>query len=91
MSYTLSKGYRWYKTEYSCEIVLMHFINWVPYTYDELPKIAQDDAEIILEATANHTYTDEELYYLSFYLVEEEAHPLLFPLDLDNPELLPNE
>ncbi len=67
----------------------MHFINWVPYTFDELPKIAQDDAEIILEATANHVYSDEEIYYLSFYLIEEEAHPLLFPVDLENPELLP--
>lgn len=91
MSYTLSRGYRWYKTEWGSKIVLMHFINWVAYSYDELTKIDQDNPDIILEASANHVYTDEELYHLSYYLVEEEVHPLLFPVDLDNPEFLPTE
>lgn len=91
MSYTLSKGYRWYRTIEESKIVLMYFINWVPYTFDEIPKIAQEDPDIVLEATANHLYTDDELYYLSYYLVEEEVHPLIFNVDLENPELLPTE
>jgi hypothetical protein len=67
----------------------MYFINNVPYTHDELEDSETDTPDIILEASASHTYTEDEVYWASFYLIEEQAHPLLFELDLDNPELLP--
>ena len=89
MSYTLSMGYRWYDTPRGKYIVLMYFINSVPYTYDNLEDRNLDASDIILEAATEHTYTEDEVYWASFYLIEEQAHPLLFELDLENPELLP--
>ena len=32
----------------------------------------------------------EDLYKSSSYLIEEEAHPMLFPVELDNPQDLPD-
>ena len=87
--FKLSKGYRWFHTPRGKSIVLIYFINEFPYTYDNLTKEKAENLEIILEATANHTYTEDEVYWASFYLIEEQAHPLLFELELDNPGLLP--
>ena len=87
--YKLSKGYRWYQTPRGKSIVLIYFINEIPYTFDNLIKKDEENLEIILEATANHIYTEDEVYWSSFYLIEEEAHPLLFEMELQNPELLP--
>jgi len=89
--YKLSKGYRWYSTTTSKFIVLMYFINEMPYTFDALRKNEEEDLDIILEATANHVYTEIEVYSTSYYLIQEEAHPLLFEMELQNPEFLPTE
>jgi hypothetical protein len=61
----------------------------MPYTFDFLPKIIEDDPEIVLDATASHVYTDDEVYWASYYLIQEEVHPLIFELELQNPNLLP--
>ena len=61
----------------------------MPYTFDNLSKQDEENLEIILEATANHVYTEDEIYLASFYLIEEEAHPLIFEMELQNPESLP--
>lgn len=69
----------------------MYFINKVPFTYEELPQIMQDDPYIKLEASNNQEYTSEDLYRTSFYLIDEECHPCLFPVDLENPQDMPDE
>jgi hypothetical protein len=89
MKYKLSTSYRWVDEKDESFLTKMYFIENIPFTFDELPQIAEDDPEIILEASSNHRYTAEELYKYSSYLMEEEAHPLAFVLDLENPELLP--
>lgn len=89
MKYTLTTSYRWVDTCEDSFIVKMYFIQDIPFTYDELPEESQENPEVVLEATASHRYSDEELYYCQFYLIEEQAHPLVFELDLVNPELLP--
>jgi catalase len=89
MKYKISTSYRWVDADGESFLTKMYFIQSIPFTFDELPKIAEDDPEIILEASSNHRYTDEELYNYSVYLMEEEVHPLTFELDLENPELLP--
>lgn len=86
--YNLSKGYRWYSTPRGKSIVLIYFVNEMPYTFDNLSKEQEKDLEVILEATANHLYTEDEVYWASFYLIAEQAHPLLFEIKLQNPELL---
>jgi hypothetical protein len=69
MEYRIDARYVWYET--GSRIVLMYFINSVPFTFDELP----DDSE--------------DIYRSSQYLILEECHPLMFELELENPEMLP--
>jgi len=47
------------------------------------------DKEILAIADNEKRFEPEELYYSSFYLIDELCHPLMFELDLENPELLP--
>jgi preprotein translocase subunit SecB len=89
MKYTLSTAYRWVDTTEENFIVKMYFIQDMPYTFDELPDVMQNDPNIVLEASSSHRYSDEELYRASVYLTVEECHPLMYELDLVNPELLP--
>lgn len=89
MKYRLSIGYRWIDTSTESFIVKMYFIQEIPYTFDELPQISQDNPEIVEEASQNKRYTDEDIYLYSSYLSVEEAHPLMYELEYLNPEYLP--
>ena len=89
MSYKITKEYCWYNN--GTQIVLMYFINNVPFTFDELPDGHLYDQNLLKEADNNKTYNPEDLFLSSFYLIDEEAHPLLFDMDLENPEDLPQD
>ena len=69
----------------------MYFINNVPFTFDELDDLQLQDPYVQVEASTNQEYTSEELYRTSFYLIDEECHPCLFPVDLENPEDMPQD
>ena len=87
MSYKISHKFCWYN--HGSSIVKMYFINEVPFTFDEMPDGHLHDQDLIREADKNKDYDMEDLYLSSSYLVEEEAHPLMFELELENPEDLP--
>lgn len=87
MNYHLDIKYCWYN--FSQQIVLMYFINGIPYTFDDVEESSYFDHEIIEWADGNPKYDIDDMYKASSYLIEEQCHPLLFELDLDNPELLP--
>jgi hypothetical protein len=70
-------------------IVKMYFIQDVPFTFDELPESSIYDKELIEIANKYYHYEPEDLYKNSFYLIDEEAHPCIFDLDLENPEDMP--
>lgn len=89
MSYRIDKGYYWYNE--GSQIVLMYFISGVPFTFDELPDGYLYDQELCGEADKNYTYEPEDLYLSSYYLMLEEVHPLLFEVELENPEDMPDE
>ena len=72
-------------------IVKMYFINGMPFTFDELPDGHLEDQELIKEADKYRTFNDDEMYQYYGYLVEEELHPCLFAVDLENPEELPDD
>jgi hypothetical protein len=91
MSYKITHSYNWYKTPEDRFLIRTYLINSIPFTFDELPSITQNDPEIIEKAELQLTYTPEILYQKSFYLIDEEAHPLLFEMDLENPQDLPDE
>ncbi len=89
MKYKINHRYCWYENK--TMIVKMYFINEVPFTFDELPDYVIEDKEIVKLADANTSYNPEDLYRSSFYLIDEEAHPCLFPVDLENPEDMPQD
>jgi hypothetical protein len=88
MKYRIDARYVWYNK--GSMIVLMYFINQVPFTFDELPEDSIYDLELIALADCERRFDPEDLYNSSFYLIDEECHPMLFDLDLENPELLPS-
>jgi hypothetical protein len=49
------------------------------------------DQDLCREADKNRTFEPEDLYYSSFYLIDEECHPCLFPIELENPEDMPDD
>ena len=87
MKYRIDARYVWYNR--GTEIVLMYFINQIPFTFDDLPKTAIQDLELIHLADNERRFEPEDLYQSSYYLMMEECHPLLYELDLENPEMLP--
>lgn len=89
MKYKITHAYCWYDNK--SMIVKMYFINQIPFTFDELPDYCLEDVDMIEKANETRCFTPEELYNYCFYLIDEECHPLLFDLDLENPEDLPPE
>lgn len=89
MSYKITQKYCWYDKK--SIIIRLYLINDVPFTFDELPEIANNDPDLIELAEKERLYEPDDLFYSSFYLLEEEAHPLIYDLDLENPEDLPKE
>jgi len=93
MKYRIDSTYCWYSDwiNKNSKVVLMYFINGIPFTFDELEDVGilEEDARIIADCETK--YNTEELYNYSCYLMEEEFHPLLFELELENPEILFND
>tara|TARA_B100001778_G_scaffold295060_1_gene267069 strand:+ start:220 stop:495 length:276 start_codon:yes stop_codon:yes gene_type:complete len=91
MGYRIDTAYVWLETHEDTQIVLMYFINNIPFTFDEFPELARNNPETIQEANRNNVYNMEQLYRSSSYLICEECHPMMNQLDLENPELLPQD
>lgn len=88
MDYTIDCGYRWYVTENSADIVLMFFICNIPFTFNQIPKKFKITSEIIHESNCEVKWTLNMLYDKSAYLIDEQCHPLLFSLEVENSEIL---
>ena len=83
MKYRIDTRYVWYNR--GTEIVLMYFINQIPFTFDDFPNCAMQDLELINLADNERRFEPEDLYQASYYLILEECHPLMFELELENP------
>lgn len=73
-------------------IVMMWFINGIPFTFEELPQAVQDLDDVRTEADwYSLEYTDIDLYNASEYLIMEQCHPLIFDMEYmtDNYENIP--
>ena len=73
------------------EPVLMYYIESIPFAFDILENDEKQDKWILSEAALNQEYTLEDIFRYSDYLIAEECHPVLFELELVNPEVLPDE
>ena len=87
MKYRIDAKYVWY--DRGTKIVLMYFIQNIPFTFDDVPDDGLFDLELIELADNQKRWEPEDLYQASFYLIDEECHPMLFELDLENPEIMP--
>jgi hypothetical protein len=87
--YKISTNYCWYNGE--SVIVKMYFIEGIPFTFDDIDENLLLDSDVISQANNNLKWDPEDLYQKSFYLIDEEIHPCLFPVELLNPELMPKE
>jgi hypothetical protein len=89
MKYRIDARHVWY--DEGTKIVLMYFIEGIPFTFDDLPDESIFDLDLIEVADKEKRYEPEDLYCSSFYLIDEECHPLMFELELENPECLPQD
>ena len=89
MSYRIGQAYCWYNE--GSQIVKMYFISEIPFTFDELPDGHLYDRDLCRLADKQSSFEPKDLYKNSFYLIDEEAHPLLFEMDLENPQDLPED
>ena len=87
MKYRIETSYAWYNRE--TMLILIYFIQGIPFTFDELPEIARQHREVLQIAKEEKSWEPEELYQASIYLMMEECHPMMYELDIENPELLP--
>ena len=87
MKYRIDARHVWYNR--GTQIVLMYFINQVPFTFDDLPDESLFDLELIKLADNERQFEPEDLYQASYYLMLEECHPFVYELELENPEMLP--
>ena len=87
MKYRIDTAYCWYNR--GTELVLMYFINNIPFTFDDVPESYIYNQEILELADNERRFEPEDLYQSSYYLIMEECHPLMFELELENPEMLP--
>jgi hypothetical protein len=89
MGYEIQSTYCWYNK--GSQIVKMYFINHMPFTFDELADDAMTNLDLIEKADKERRYEPDDLYRTSFYLIDEECHPMLYDLDIDNPEEMPED
>jgi hypothetical protein len=89
MKYRIDARHVWY--DEGTKIVLMYFIEGIPFTFDDLPDESIFDLDLIEVADKEKRYEPEDLYRSSFYLIDEQCHPLMFELELENPECLPQD
>tara|TARA_B000000557_G_C20588328_1_gene364442 strand:- start:76 stop:294 length:219 start_codon:yes stop_codon:yes gene_type:complete len=69
----------------------MYFIQEIPFAMDDLTLQQKQDKWILSEAAMNPEYTLQDIFRWSDYLIAEECHPVLFELEIANPEVLPDE
>lgn len=90
--YNLSLEYRWYvQPNKISQIIKVFKINNIPYAFDYLTTMEQENPDVYVEANQNKKITPEDIFLGSYYLISEEAHPLIYELEVDKPELLPTE
>ena len=92
--YTIDSTYCWYSDWVNKHerIVLMYFINGIPFTFDELEDLDKTEADLPMIKTIadlEKRYNTDELYKYYAYLMYEEMHTMVFPIELENPEDLP--
>ena len=72
-------------------IVKMYFIDGMPFSFDTIDKQQLEDGWVKSEAACNPEFSLDQRDRRSDYLIAEELHPLLFNVEVQNPELMPDD
>ena len=64
------------------QLVIMYFIEGIPFTFDDVPDAFYYDKEITELADCMGCYELDDIYKSSNYLISEECHPMLFEMNL---------
>ena len=86
MEYQVRSEYRFVDT---VGIVLVYTINGMEFVYDDISEEELMDPMIQAVASNEPILSVETLIKNSEYLIMEELHPLLFPVELDKYSELP--
>ena len=86
MEYQVRSEYRFVDT---VGIVLVYTINGMEFVYDDISEEELMDPMIQAVASNEPILSVETLIQNSEYLIMEELHPLLFPVELDKYSELP--
>jgi hypothetical protein len=91
MGFKLSSDYRWYYVpeERAASLVKVYYIENIPYDVDVISK--EENLDAATEANSKIGLKADDLFRKSDYLIAEMMHPLLFELEIENPEELPND
>lgn len=90
MGYKLSSNYRWYLVPKEPSVLSkVYYIEGIPYDVDVIED--KKNLNFIDEADSTPGLKSDDLFRKSDYLIAEMMHPLLFELDLENPEELPTD
>ena len=86
MEYQVRSEYRFVDT---VGIVLVYTINGMEFVYDDISEEELMDPMVQAVASNEPILSVETLIQNSEYLIMEELHPLLFPVELDKYSELP--
>jgi len=86
MQYQVRSEYRFVDT---VGIVLVYTINGMEFVYDDISDEELNDPMVQAVASNEPILSVETLIQNSEYLIMEELHPLLFPVELDQYSVLP--
>jgi len=86
MKYQVRAEYRFVDT---VGIVLVYSINSLEFVYDDISEEELQDPLVVAIAQSEPILSVEDLIRNSEYLIMEELHPLLFPVELDEYSELP--
>ena len=93
--YTVDARYVWF--DRGTRIVLMYFLNNVPFSFDpaydveDFINMDEVDGMILELADAQPTFEHADVFKGCSYLVAEQAHPCFNEINIENPEILPDD
>jgi len=88
-SFRVNQSYNWFNS--GSVIVRMYFLNYVPFTFDDLAEGYLYDRDIVEEADKSRCYDLEDVYVGSQYLILESCHPCFDMIDIENIDELPED
>lgn len=86
--YKVRCEYKYVDTQGIC---LVYNINGMDFTFDYITDEEREDQLVVAVALSEPSVTLETITKNSEYLMDEELHPLLFPVNIDKYSILPEE